>query len=307
MSNVLDAMKKNKIGIGGFSLTNNKLVGGIANFVSENASTLTMVGSIVTLGMSLYEAFKAAEAISKEKEESAGKIEKVQSEAISEPEKAAKIKEIKTERNFKYVFIYKWAIMFGILSAILMMITKWIDGMTIAGLTALGVRYQDKLKSFMNHTKEVVGEEKFKEIDDKTVEEKVLKNFFGEDGPQARKFSPRLGNRLWVDAEEGIIFQMNLKDAQDTLDHAEDYFKRCGKNGFSQSKYLEMFGLSKEEIRRQIGQNRYTEKWWGPNAPFKPSIGTVTVMGATFPSIQFAYPPTSAERAGIVGAKKLIA
>lgn len=312
---------------GGFSLMNNKFMNGIGTIISENASTITMVGAVVTLGLTLWEAFKASEEVAAVKAKSEEAIAKAAANkpvevteddtdedaegstgiaVLSEEAVAQQIKEIKAGRNFRYIYAYKWALMFGVLSAVLMILTKWIDGMTIAGLTALGVKYQDQLKSFMNHTKETVGEEKFQEIKDKTLEEKVLKNFFGEDGPQARKFSPRLGNRLWVDTEEGLVFQMDLKDVQDTLDHAEEYYRQNEKYGLGQSKYLEMFGFSKEEIRRQTGQNRFVEKWWGPNAPFKPSIGTATIMGASFPSIQFAYQPTSAERAGISCAKKLL-
>ena len=203
-------------------ITDNKTVGMIGRILNENAPTLAIGGAIGTLVGALYAAFKASQEVSAVKEKYNQKVEEIASEAVSEAEKTVKMKEAKSERNVKYVMAYKWAGLCGAASIALMITSNALKGAKIAGLTTIAVAYQDKLKKVAENGKKMLGDEPWKQVEDQTLEDMISKNFFGEDGPYARKLSPREG-RLFIDTDSAFIFQINESDLKDVLIHAKEY------------------------------------------------------------------------------------
>lgn len=259
-----------------------KLLNKFGNFVRENGSTISMVGGLITLVGALYCAFKAADDISEVGEDYSEKVEEIERSDATGDEKTKLIKEAKSMRNMRYILAYKWALLFGCTSAGLIFLTKYLDGIAISGLAAVAMAKQDELKSFVDRTKEFVGEEKFKEIEEKTLEDKVLRNFVKEGETVAMKPYHR-GGTIFVDTESGVIFQMDERDLTAVLERAEDY---CARNHYLyQDKFFDMIGVEPPE--EKINKVRR----WGPENPFKAHIGTQTCFGATFKSIEYDYKP----------------
>lgn len=261
-----------------------KLLNKFGNFIRENGSTISMVGGLVALVGALYCAFKAADDVSEVGEDYAEKVEEIERSAVKGDEKDKLIKEAKSMRNMRYILAYKWALLFGCTSAGLIFLTKYLDGIAISGLAAVAMAKQDELKSFVDRTKEFVGEDKFKEIEEKTLEDKVLRNFV-KDGENVALKPYARGGTIFVDTESGAIFQMNERDLTAVLEHAEDY---CARNHYLyQDKFFDMIGVEPPE--EKIPKIRR----WGPENPFKAHIGTQTCFGATFKSIEYDYRPVN--------------
>lgn len=266
-----------------------KTSGMFLRFLNENAPTLAIGGAIGTLVGALYAAFKASHDVAKTKEKYDQKVEKIASEGLSEDEKALKMKDAKAERNTHYILAYKWAGLLGIGSIALMITANALNGAKIAGLTAIAMANQDKLKKLAENGKKMIGDVPWKEVEDKTLEDMVTENFFGKDGPKAKKFNPKNG-KIFVEPTSGTMFQSEEYDANDALRQAEDYFKRMGE--LSQAKYFEMLGYTEAPTGSK-------ELFWGKNNPFKAHIGTRSFpnLGLTCFSIELDNPPLVAEEA----------
>lgn len=259
-----------------------KFLGKIGNFVRENGSTISMVGGLVTLAAALYAAFKASQEVSEISEDYAEKVEEIERSSATGDEKAKQIKDAKTMRNMRYVCAEKWTLLFGGTSAGLIFLTKYLDGIAISGLAAVAMAKQEELKAFVDKTKDLVGEDKFKEIEEKTLEDKVLRNFVKEDGNVALKPYHR-GGKIFVDTNTGAMFQMDEEDLKAILERAEDY---CARNHYLyQDKFFSMMGLEPPD-EKQAKVRR-----WGPKNPFKATIGTRTSFGMTCSSIEYEYQP----------------
>jgi len=266
-----------------------KTSGMFLRFLNENAPTLAIGGAIGTLVGALYAAFKASHDVAKTKEKYDKKVEKIASEAISEDEKALKMKDAKAERNTHYILAYKWAGLLGIGSIALMVTANALNGAKIAGLTAIAMANQDKLKKLAENGKKMIGDAPWKEVEDKTLEDMVAENFFGKDGPKAKKFNPKNG-KVFVETTSGTIIQSEECDVNDALRGAEEYFKNRGE--LSQAKYFEMLGFAESPLGSK-------ELFWGKNNPFKAHIGNRTFpnLGLTCFSIELDNQPMVAEDA----------
>lgn len=276
-----------------FDLGNTKFLGTIENFLKENASTVSMIGGIVCIIGAIYSAYKASEEVSEINEDYVEEKEKIDSEAISEGEKATKTKEIKTNRNIKLILAYKYVLLCGGGAIGLTLLTQYLNGITITGLTALAISKENQIKALLKNGKELVGEEKMKEIEDKSLEDLISEKFFGDS--TARRVSPRNGH-LVIDTDSATMFQINMNDLNDVLERAEEYCER--NHGLSQHKFFEMLGFVETPTDAR-------EKWWGPTKPFKAHISNRSYLGAQIPSIEYDYRSVSAYEAGVPGARKL--
>ena len=198
-------------------------------YIKANGSTISMVGAMVSLGLAIYSAFKASDDISKAHTRYETMVAEINEDYsddddvnYSSEEKERLLKEAKATRNVSYILAYKLVILFGGSSLVLMALAKWLDGLAIAGLTTLVAKNQDKLEKFMDNTKELIGEEKFQEIDNKTLEQLFLGNFT--DGPVAFDATIAEG-QMFFDTETGIVFKMpnfrsglNIQKASDVGD-----------------------------------------------------------------------------------------
>ena len=275
-------------------LSDAAVVGKIENYLNQNGPTLALFGGLIGLGCTLYAAFKASKSVVKVNEDYAKKEAEIASESISDDEKASKTKDLKLERNIKYVLAYKWAILAGFGSAGFMILCNYLNGAKIAGLTAALALSEDKLKKLVKNGKEMIGEEKFKDIENKTLEDLVRKNFMDDDGPIIIRPSEGKGDGdIYVDTLSGAQFQFH-----GTEDELKDVLNDCGDicfrhDGIPVSKYYNKLGIP-------------TPPWvggfWGPNAPFRATIGRRELFGATFKTIELAYMPTDPKKAGVIGA-----
>lgn len=276
-------------------LTDNKFTGFFTNFLNQNSPTLAMIGGIGLLGCALVAAFKASQDVTKIKEDFDRDVAKVTSQVQEMPVETKTIKELKTHRNISYVLAYRWVILFGIGSSILMFLCNYLNGAKIAGLTALAAWKQDEIKSFAKNAKEIIGEEKFKEIDNKTLEEMLLKSFQSQDGPFAFQIDPK-GGDVFIDATvPPIMFQAHEEELTESLRHAKE---DCARNhSLAYGTYLEKYlGLEPNDSCPAI--------YWGPNSPFDAWISKRDLFGGTFRIIEHRSPPTDGYRAGIPGFNK---
>ena len=244
-----------KMGMGGSGM-----LGSLGNFIKENGSTISMFAGIVCVLGSLYAAFKASDEISSINIKFDEDKQEIESGDDSDDEKAKKIKELKTRRNVRYILAYKFVGVLGGGAIGFAILSKYLDGLALAGVTAFAMSKEDEIKKLVKNGKEMLGEEKFKEIEDKTLEERVAEKFFGTSNAKKLSIS---GGGLVVDDDDAIIFQIDMTDLQDVIDRAESY---CARNhNLSKAKFLEMLGFV--DIPEEA-----SEKWWGPKRPFKAEI-----------------------------------
>lgn len=270
-----------------------KTIGAIEQFLNDNGPSVAIFGAVVLLAGSLYAAFRASGEVAKIKDEYDGKMQENAAEELSEPQKAIVAKDLRNERNIKYILAYKWALICGGSSVALMILSNVLSGAKIAGLTTAAALSQDKIKKLVENGKKIVGEEKWKDVEDKSLEDLVMQNFVTEDGRVALKPDLSAGD-IFLDTDTGALIQINKQDLLAAIDHAEDY---CNRNhGLYRDKWFEMLG-----VEYPTGSKVWC---WGPKRPFKAWLGTRTICGMVVGSIEYEESPTSAWDAGIPGAKQ---
>lgn len=292
-------------------------VGKVENFLNENGPTVSMIGALIALGITIYEAFKASDKVSEIKENYEEQVKQIEAKAVSEPAESnseddvhecgtaeiadptvienqikQELKELKTYRNVLYILAYKWVIAGGTIAALLMFLCNYLNGAKIATVGAALALSEDKLKKTMKSAKEILPDDKVTELENKTLEKLVGRNFMDEkDGPIVIRPDTRtvgIGD-IYVDSYSGIQFQFRgtEKELLEVFDRATDYCYRC--HGLSVAKFYSMLGIP-------------TPTWawghWGPNRPFKAHIEERKICGATFKTIIYDYTPGKLEEAG---------
>ena len=269
-----------------------KFIEKAGRFVQENGSTLSMVGGILLLGGAIYAAFKASGEVVRIQEKYDSELKEMKSGASEEGISKEDLKSLKTERNIHYILAYKWVILLGGSSAGLIFLTKYLDGLAISGLTAVCVSQQDKIKSLIDRTREVVGEEKYQEIEEKTFDDLVTQNFMREGQPLAIKPVGGAGD-IFIDTDTGAMFQMRRSDLEEAIKLGESYYAR--NHEIYRDKWWSMLGFEPPTGSRS--------KCWGPKNPFSAHIGTRNTHGITVQTIEYDYIPQMPEHAGILKRK----
>lgn len=209
-------------------ISNNKFLNNIGAALNAHGSTIAMIGSMVSFGCAFYMAFRASKNVSDAKEKFTQEKEKVASEGLEMPVEKEKMRELRTSRNIRYILAYRWVALFGGLGYFMMILAKMADFRTIGSLTALAATQRDKLEKFAENAKDMIGEEKFKTLENKTLEDMVLENFIGEDGPVC--FIPRkYDGVIIVDELHGRWFQSDEMQITNALVNAEKDCKRLGR------------------------------------------------------------------------------
>lgn len=298
-------------------VTESTSVGKIENFLDENGPTLSLFGSFIMLGITIYSAFKASEKVAEIKKDYEEKVKQIEDEPLPEiPEgvgveegsdaakefdvkreeavkdKKQRIKELKTYRNVLYILAYKWVMAGGSLTALLMFLCNYLKGSKLAAATAMIALQEDKIRKGMQSAKEMLPDSKVTELENKTLEKLVGRNFMDEkDGPVVIRPDTRsigIGD-IYVDSYSGTQFQFRgtEKELLEVFDRATDYCYRC--HGLSVAKFYSMLGIP-------------TPPWawghWGPNRPFKAHLEERKICGATFKTIMYDYTPGKLEEAG---------
>lgn len=267
-------------------LMDNKTVGMVGRFLNENAPTLLIGGAIGTLIGALYAAFKASGEVSSVKETYDQKVKGIEAKGLSDDEKAKEIKDAKSDRNVKYILAYKWVGLLGIASISLMIGANAMNGAKIATLTTLAVANQDKLKKLAENGKKIVGEEPWKDIENKTLDDIISENFFGEDGPKAKRIDPKNGELFILfnpDFSRATLFQSMEEDVRCGIENADRYYRNNG-NLLGEDKFDEFLGFSPDP-------NTKSDLYWTPEQPFKVHIGTRECLGGTFKCLEYDISP----------------
>lgn len=222
-------------------LKNNRYVGGVEGFLKQNGSTISMVAGFVTLGLTIWRAYKASSDIAKVQADYESGKKKIATEGLSENEKRVKIKELKTERNTKSILAYKWVLLFGSSTLGLMLLSQYLNGIAFTALAGYAMKEEDKVKQLVQKGKEVIGEEKFKEVEDSILEDKIK-----------TANQPCIADQLSSASNEGVLVAdsitglvsefKSLDDVKDALTGGEKYWSR--NHGISFEKFLQNTGFN---------------------------------------------------------------
>ncbi len=276
---------------------NGGMLGNVGSFIKQNGSTLSMIGSIMSIGAALYTAFKASEDVNRIHEKYEADLAEMRSEGLETPER---VKELKGTRNIHYVLAFRKPILFGLLAGGLTFTTHYLDGLAIGGLTTALALEKDRVAKMIENGKEAFGDVPWKEVEDKTIEDLMNEKFFTPDGPKVRRFSRTDGDLLFVETEEADWIQINRNDLQAVIDWAEEYTK---KHALGKDSFYTRLGLPWVE-RPRAKDGSAAMKFWGPDHPFKAHLGKVHIYGNDMAALIYDNPSTTAWKAGVPGAKK---
>lgn len=222
-------------------LKNNRYVGGVEGFLKQNGSTISMVAGFVTLGLTIWRAYKASSDIAKIQADYESGKKKIAAEGLSEDEKRVKIKELKTERNTKSILAYKWVLLFGSSTLGLMLLSQYLNGIAFTALAGYAMKEEDKVKQFVKKGKEVLGEEKFKEVEDGILEDKI--KTANQPCIADQLSSASAEGVLVADSITGLVSEFkSLDDVKDALTGGEKYWSR--NHGISFEKFLQNTGFN---------------------------------------------------------------
>lgn len=277
-------------------LKDSKTMNTIKNLLSAHGSTAAMIGGFGFFGLAICAAFKASEEIVKAREKFNQEKEKIASEGLEMPVEKEKMKEAKTTRNISYVMAYKWVILFGTAGFGLMTLTKIMDGHAIATWAGIAATQKDKLEKLGENAKKIIGEEKFKEIQDKTAEDSFFQNFMSNGEP----FALELGGKdleVFMEPETEMIFLGNKADLTIALNNAKD---ECARNHSLQASKLYADKLAIDLSSSQKGKDM-AYLYWGPKNEFDWKFGECKRRGCTWQTVEWVRQPTSGKAAGVPG------
>ena len=277
-------------------LKDSKTMNTIKNLLSAHGSTAAMIGGFGFFGLAICAAFKASEEIVKAREKFNLEKEKIASEDLEMPVETEKMREAKTTRNISYVLAYKWVILFGTAGFGLMTLTKIMDGHAIATWAGIAATQKDKIEKLGENAKKIIGEEKFKEIQDKTAEDSFLQNFMSNGEPFALELDGK-DLEVFMEPETEMIFLGNKADLTIALNNAKE---ECARNHSLQASKLYSDKLAIDLSSSQKGKD-LGYLYWGPKNEFDWKFGECKRRGCTWQTVEWVRQPTSGKAAGVPG------
>lgn len=159
------------------NIKENKLFHGIKQALDTNAPTLATFGSILGVGLTIFFMHRAAKSAANAEISHEQRIEIIKNDERTGELTAEEAKEEKGHENLNHylrlVYIYRWALLSGIGSAGFAVLSNYLNGRTIATITGLLALNNEKLKEYAKKGKEMLGEDKFKELQE-NVEREIL-------------------------------------------------------------------------------------------------------------------------------------
>lgn len=158
------------------NIKENKLFHGIKQALDTNAPTLATFGSILGVGLTIFfmhRASKSAVKVEERYEEEINDIQEAIGDTMDEEEAKEEKAHAKLNKYMRLVYIYRWALLSGIGSAGFAVLSNYLNGRTIATITGLLALNNEKLKEYAKKGKEMLGEDKFKELQE-NVEREIL-------------------------------------------------------------------------------------------------------------------------------------
>lgn len=198
------------------NLRQSKLFSGFKKVLDQNAPTLATFGSILGVIGTVYFMHKAAKEAARVEEDFEDEVkaleEQKEVEELNEQEVKEEMRHLKVNRVVNLVTVYRWALLSGIGSAGFAILSNYLNGRTIAALTGFLALNNEKLKEYAVKGKEMLGEEKFKELQE-NVERDILGKKIEKGEVKAEKPGKKLIAKDEDQPEEGLTrFYIPLTD-----------------------------------------------------------------------------------------------
>jgi len=277
-------------------LKDNKVANSLSGLLNTHGSTVAMICGLISFGCAFYSAFKASREVVEANEQFTQEKKKLAAESLEMPVEREKMKELRTARNIRYILAYRWVAAFGLAGTGLMVLTKVMDGRAIASWAALAATQRDKLEKLAENGKKLIGEEKFKEIEDKAMEDRMLQKFFNNGEPFALQLGKE-GGDVFFDAATLTLFQADKDELVEGLEKAKETCARNHKLAALKF-YEDCLGIGIDCLREPESINGC---WWGPKRPFDYKIVKEDHFGCTWQVIRYDKMPSTAYDAGVPG------
>lgn len=164
------------------NLKDTKFLNSIRGFLDSNAPTIATFGSVLGVAATVYFMHRAAKNAAKVEEKYEEDLKYMEADLEHEDGSPATEDDLKMEKNrlamnkyLQLIYIYRWGLLCGVGSMFFAFLSNYLNGRTIATITGLLALNNDKLREYAKKGKEMIGEDKFKELQDS-----VEKEIFGE-------------------------------------------------------------------------------------------------------------------------------
>ena len=268
----------------------NKFLSGVKNLLDTNAPTIATFGSIVGVGLTMFfmhKASKAAATVEEKYEEKVNYIDDKVEDGELKPEEAKEDKaRAKMDKAMRLIYIYRWALLSGAGSAGFALLSNYLNGRTIAALTGFVALNNEKIREYAKKGKEMLGEEKFKELQDSVEKELFDKKVKKGDLKPEKSALPVSDDENLSDGWERYYIPFNDQIWEIPSGRVNDVL--------AEAMRMEYLGFN--DLRNMFGLRTCKEAspyCWDPKNPFKAHVGYASEVGLYgMKTISFDNEPT---------------
>lgn len=276
-----------------------KFFDGIKHSLDTNAPTIATFGSVFGVALTIFFMHKASKQAAKVEEKYEEDIKELEERkedeetSLSEEEFKSEKTRYKMDKYLRLIYIYRWALLSGIGSAGFAILSNYLNGRTIATITGLLALNNEKLKEYAKKGKEMIGEDKFKELQD-NVEKELFGDKLNKDKVKTEKSKKSVATKdedvPWGDYEELVVPEYDLRWqlpkglAKSVIDECNEWFKT------DKTAYMD-FNAFRRKLRLPSARGWSTLKWDHDN-PFKAHVARDINFGdGAMTGIIFDNPP----------------
>ncbi len=283
------------------NLKDTKFLNSIRGFLDSNAPTIATFGSVLGVAATVYFMHRAAKNAAKVEEKYEEDLKYMEADLEHEDGTPATEDDLKMEKNrlkmnkyLQLIYIYRWGLLCGVGSMFFAFLSNYLNGRTIATITGLLALNNDKLREYAKKGKEMIGEDKFKELQDS-----VEKEIFGEKlmkgevkHEQSKESKKKKDDDLpWGDYRTYVLPQYDMiwEVPKDLMEKA---VKDCN-HMFQTDKtaYLDLNAFRR--MLRLVSTTEWGKFKWDSRNPFKAHIGyNVNYGDQCVEALFFDNPPT---------------
>lgn len=276
-----------------------KFFDGIKHALDTNAPTIATFGSVFGVALTIFFMHKSSKQAAKVEEKYEEDIKELEERKedeevpLSEEEFKSEKTRYKMDKYLRLIYIYRWALLSGIGSAGFAILSNYLNGRTIATITGLLALNNEKLKEYAKKGKEMIGEDKFKEL-----QNNVEKELFGEklkknENKTEKSKKPVIAKDddiPWDDYEELVVPEYDLRWqlpkglAKSVIDECNEWFKT------DKTAYMD-FNAFRRKLRLTSARG-WSELKWDHDNPFKAHVARDINFGdGAMTGIIFDNPP----------------
>ena len=273
------------------NLKDTKFLNSIRGFLDSNAPTIATFGSVLGVAATVYFMHRAAKNAAKVEEKYEEDLKYMEADLEHEDGSPATEDDLKMEKNrlkmnkyLQLIYIYRWALLSGIGSAGFAFLSNYLNGRTIATITGLLALNNDKLREYAKKGKEMIGEDKFKELQD-SVEKEIFGEKLRKGELKVEKSKPTKKDKddtPWTDEEtyyvpwNGETWVVPKAIMNDAIKRATEMFKKNSVGMVAdKSAYLDFNTL--RAWCRIPSVPAYANFYWDAKNPFNGWITTVSL------------------------------